>query len=132
MSATSCTWRGAITALSYTFVKLALQAADLVPKARGRGRPRRRREPRPCFGELLHLDGSVGEHACLVEELGHLESAEVFGQRVRGCSSDASEHGHGDVGPDHRGGLEGVLQTQMLDVALEVLRGRDELGFPSG
>src|SRR5262244_709176 len=25
---------------------------------RARGRHRRRREPRPCFGELLHLDGS--------------------------------------------------------------------------
>jgi transposase len=44
--------------LSYTFVKLALQAAGLVPKARARGRHRRRREPRACFGELLHLDGS--------------------------------------------------------------------------
>jgi transposase len=44
--------------LSYTFVKLALQAAGLVAKRRARGRHRRRREPRPCFGELLHLDGS--------------------------------------------------------------------------
>lgn len=44
--------------LSYTFVRLALQAAGLVPKRRARGRHRRRREPRPCFGELLHLDGS--------------------------------------------------------------------------
>jgi transposase len=44
--------------LSYTFVKLALQGAGLVPKRRARGRHRRRREPRACFGELLHLDGS--------------------------------------------------------------------------
>jgi hypothetical protein len=44
--------------LSYTFLKLALQAAGLVPKGRARGRHRRRREPRACFGELLHLDGS--------------------------------------------------------------------------
>jgi transposase len=43
---------------SYTFVKKALQAAHLVGKRRPRGRHRRRREPRPCFGELLHLDGS--------------------------------------------------------------------------
>jgi len=49
--------------LSYTFVKLALQAAGLVPKGRARGRHRRRREPRACFGELLHLDGS--DHAWL-------------------------------------------------------------------
>lgn len=44
--------------LSYSFIKQALQGAGLVPKRRARGRHRRRREPRPCFGELLHLDGS--------------------------------------------------------------------------
>jgi hypothetical protein len=44
--------------LSYSFVRLALQEAGLVGKRRPRGRHRRRREPRPCFGELLHLDGS--------------------------------------------------------------------------
>jgi len=43
---------------AYTFVKQLLQAAALLPKRRARGRHRRRREPRPCFGELLHLDGS--------------------------------------------------------------------------
>jgi transposase len=42
----------------YAFIKKALQGAGLVPKQRPRGRHRRRREPRPCFGELLHLDGS--------------------------------------------------------------------------
>jgi transposase len=45
--------------LSYSFVKLALQEAGLVRKGRARGRHRRRREPRACFGELLHLDGST-------------------------------------------------------------------------
>lgn len=44
--------------LSYSFVKLALQEAGLVRRAQARGRHRRRREPRACFGELLHLDGS--------------------------------------------------------------------------
>jgi transposase len=44
--------------LSYSFVKLALQEAGLVRKGRARGRHRRRREPRACLGELLHLDGS--------------------------------------------------------------------------
>jgi len=44
--------------LSYSFVRLALQEAGLVARRRARGRHRRRREPRPCFGELLHLDGS--------------------------------------------------------------------------
>jgi transposase len=48
---------------SYTLVKRALQGAGLVAKRRPRGRHRRRREPRPCFGELLHLDGS--KHAWL-------------------------------------------------------------------
>lgn len=45
--------------LSYSYVKRALQTAGLVKKRRPRGRHRRRREPRACFGELVHLDGSV-------------------------------------------------------------------------
>jgi transposase len=49
--------------LSYSYVKQALQTAGLVRKRRPRGRHRRRREPRACFGELLHLDGS--RHAWL-------------------------------------------------------------------
>jgi transposase len=44
--------------LSSSFVRLALQEAGLVRKRRARGRHRRRREPRACVGELLHLDGS--------------------------------------------------------------------------
>ena len=55
-------------AISYTFVKQALQAAGLVPKHRARGRHRRRREPRPCFGELLHLDGSRHHWLALVPD----------------------------------------------------------------
>ena len=54
--------------LSYTFVKTALQGAGLVPKHRARGRHRRRREPRPCVGELLHLDGSRHQWLALVPE----------------------------------------------------------------
>ncbi len=49
--------------LSYSLVKLALHEAGLVRKSRQRGRHRRRREPRPCFGERLHLDRSP--HASL-------------------------------------------------------------------
>ena len=52
----------------YAFVKKALQAAGLVPKHRSRGRHRRRREPRACFGELLHLDGSRHRWLALVPE----------------------------------------------------------------
>jgi transposase len=49
--------------LSYSFVKQALPLAGLLKKGRARGRHRRRREPRACFGELLHIDGSA--HAWL-------------------------------------------------------------------
>jgi len=52
----------------YAFVKQALQGAGLVPKHRARGRHRRRRAPRPCFGELLHLDGSRHQWLALVPE----------------------------------------------------------------
>jgi hypothetical protein len=54
---------------SYTLVKLALQGAGLVAKRRPRGRHRRRREPRPCFGELLHLDGSRHPWLALVPDV---------------------------------------------------------------
>ncbi len=49
--------------LSYTFVKKALQEAGLVAKRKSRGRHRKRRERRTCFGELIHIDGS--DHAWL-------------------------------------------------------------------
>lgn len=58
---------------SYTLVRQALQAAGLVRKHRPRGRHFRRREPRPCFGELLHLDGSRHRWLALrPEEYQHL------------------------------------------------------------
>lgn len=49
--------------VSYSFLKQTLQAAGLVKKHRTRGRHRRRREPRACCDEMLHIDGSV--HAWL-------------------------------------------------------------------
>ena len=49
--------------LSYSFTRLALQGAGLVRTRRPRGRHFQRREPRACFGELLHVDGS--RHAWL-------------------------------------------------------------------
>ena len=54
--------------LSYSYVKILLQATGLLPTHRVRGRHRRRREPRPCFGELLHLDGSRHRWLTLVPE----------------------------------------------------------------
>jgi len=47
----ACPW-------SYTVIRRALQAAGLVKKKRPRGRHFMRREPRACFGEMLHIDGS--------------------------------------------------------------------------
>lgn len=44
--------------LSYSFVKNGLQAAGFVRKTKSRGRHRRRRERKACFGEMLHIDGS--------------------------------------------------------------------------
>ena len=53
--------------VSYTFVKQALQGAGLVAKHKARGRHRRRRERRACFGEMLHIDGSKHAWLSLVE-----------------------------------------------------------------
>jgi hypothetical protein len=44
--------------LSYNCVKQILQGAGMVKKGRLRGRHRRRRERKACFGQMLHLDGS--------------------------------------------------------------------------
>ncbi len=44
--------------LSYTWVQKALQGAGLVAKRGKRAKHRRRREPRPMTGMLLHIDGS--------------------------------------------------------------------------
>lgn len=54
--------------VSYTFVKEALQGAGLVPRRKPRGRHRRRRERRACFGEMLHLDGSKHQWLALAPE----------------------------------------------------------------
>ena len=45
-------------AVSYSWVKQALQGAGLVKKRKKRGSHRRRRERRPMTGMMLHIDGS--------------------------------------------------------------------------
>lgn len=45
--------------ISYTWAKLALQAAGLVEKSPGRGKYRRRRERRAMRGMMVHLDAST-------------------------------------------------------------------------
>jgi transposase len=47
--------------LSYTWAKLALQAAGLAEKSPGRGKYRRRRQRRAMRGMLVHLDASTHE-----------------------------------------------------------------------
>ena len=44
--------------LSYNCVRQILQGAGMLKKGRMRGRHRRRRERKECFGQMLHLDGS--------------------------------------------------------------------------
>src|ERR1051325_1209865 len=44
--------------LSYTWVKTALQTAGLVARRGRRSKHRKRREPRPLPGMMLHIDGS--------------------------------------------------------------------------
>ena len=48
-------------ARSYNFVRLALQQAGLVAKAKRRGAHRRKRERKPLIGMMLHQDGSRHE-----------------------------------------------------------------------
>jgi transposase len=50
--------------LSYTWVQRALQGAGLVARRSRRGKHRRRREPRPLPGMLLHIDGSKHQWFC--------------------------------------------------------------------
>ena len=56
-------------ALSYTWVKLALQGAGLVERGRQRGVHRKRRPRRPLPGMLLHIDGS--RHRWFQDERGY-------------------------------------------------------------
>lgn len=53
---------------SYTWVKNLLQEAGYVKRRKGRGGHRKRRERRPLFGQMLHLDGSEHEWLALRPE----------------------------------------------------------------
>ena len=55
-----------VGARSYSWVKNALQKANAVPRAKGKGKHRRKRERRPLPGMMLHQDGS--RHAWVAEE----------------------------------------------------------------
>ena len=74
--------------LSYSFTKEALQKAGLVQKKRKRGRHFKKRERRPCFGEMLHIDGSPHawlslkpeEKQCLIQVLDDATSRLLYAQ----------------------------------------------------
>ncbi len=54
--------------LSYTCVKQILQGAGLIKRRKARGRHRMRRERKPRFGQMLHLDGSTHAWLALVPD----------------------------------------------------------------
>lgn len=74
--------------LSYSCVKQILQGAGLVKKRRARGRHRRRRERKACFGQMLHLDGSLhpwlallpGEKQTLIQVIDDATSRVLYAQ----------------------------------------------------
>ena len=74
--------------LSYTWVKKALQGADLVSKRGRRGKHRRRRPRRPMPGMLLHIDASKhawfgdGRHWDLITILDDATSEIYYAQLV--------------------------------------------------
>jgi transposase len=101
--------------MSYSFVKQALQTAGLVKKHRPRGRHYRRREPRACFGELVHLDGSTHRWLALVPEarctlLATLDDAT---KQVLSAALYPSESTHAVMTT-----LAGVFRTHGLPMAL--------------
>jgi len=104
--------------VSYSFVKKALQAAGLVPKHRARGRHRRRRPPRPCFGELLHLDGSRHVWLALVPDLMLTLIAIVDDATKQLLYAQLREDGEGESLEAIMTALREVLETHGIPGAL--------------
>jgi transposase len=103
--------------VSYSFLKQALQGAGLVTKHRARGRHRRRREPRACFGELLHIDGSrhhwlalrPDEWSVLIAVLDDATKRVLYAQLWSGETSTAVMTAIGDIVTTH--GLPMAIYT---------------------
>ena len=108
--------------LSYTFVKRALQLAGLLPQQRARGRHRRRREPRACFGELLHLDGSRHPWLALVPDTYFTLLAVVDDATKRLLYAQLAAGGESVVAI--MTALRAVLETHGLPMALYTDRAR--------
>jgi transposase len=115
--------------LSYSFIKRALQGAGLLPKRRARGRHRRRREPRPCFGELVHLDGSSHPWLALVPGARQTLITVVDDATKRLLYAQLLEGGESTVGVMRA--LADVLQRHGLPQALYTDRARWAVHTPT-
>jgi len=100
---------------SYTLVRSMLQGAGLVRKRRPRGKHRLRREPRPCFGEMLHIDGSRHRWLALrPEEYQHLIVVlDDATKRILYAQLEPSESSHAVMGA-----LGQVITRHGIPVAL--------------
>src|SRR5215472_5847922 len=107
---------------SYSFVKKALPTAGLVRKRRPRGRHRRRREPRPCFGELLPLDGSRHRWLALVPEAWPTLSAVVDDATQRRLYAQLVDDEAGEGTAVVMTALWAVLETHGIPGALDTDR----------
>jgi transposase len=77
---------------SYTWVKNLLQESGFVKRGKGRGGHRKRRERRPLFGQMLHLDGS--DHEWLALRPGERQTLllvvdDATGKNLGGCLVEA-------------------------------------------
>jgi hypothetical protein len=123
---------------SYSWVKNVLQNASAVPRAKGKGKHRRKRERRPLPGMLLHQDGSryawvagvhwdlivtlddaTGEHTSMffVEEEGTLSSLHGIGQTIAAkglfCSFYTDRGSHYFHTPEAGGKVDKANPTQV-------------------
>jgi hypothetical protein len=130
--------RQALGTRSYSWVKNVLQGASVVPRAKARGKHRRKRERRPLPGMLLHQDGSrhewvpsqmwdlivtlddaTGEHTSMffVEEEGTLSSLHGIGQTIAAkglfCSLYTDRGSHYFHTPEAGGRIDRAHLTQV-------------------
>jgi hypothetical protein len=111
--------------LSYTYVKQLLQGAGLLKRCRARGRHRMRREPKACFGEMLHIDGSFhpwlslcpGEKQTLIQVVDDATSRLLYAQLWDGESCQAIMSAMREVIGRH--GIPGSFYTDRAGWAFE-------------
>lgn len=135
---------------SYTWVKNRLQAAGLTNKAPGRGKHRKRREPAPLPGMMIHQDGSrhewvAGRHwdlivtmddatnehysMCFVAEEGTASSfrgvAETIAEQGLFCSIYTDRGSHYWTTPEAGGKVDKLHRTQfgraMAQLGIEMI-----------